>query len=39
MTCYEVFMILLEAAGLIVAIGTLIITFLNFLDKRDTKRK
>ena len=39
MTCYEVFMILLEAAGLLVAIGTLIVAFLNFLDKRDTKRK
>ena len=39
MKCYEILMILLETAGLLVAIGTLIIAFLNFLDKRDTKRK
>ena len=36
---YEVIMILLEGASLIVALGTLILAFLNFLDERNSKTK
>lgn len=39
MTVYEIIMVVLGALGLLVSMGMLLITWLNFLEKRKKKRK
>ncbi len=39
MTAYEIVMIFLGILGLLISFGGLIVTFLDFLDKRNDKKK
>ncbi len=39
MTAYEILAIVLSFIGLLVSFGTLLVTLLNFLDKRSSKHK
>lgn len=39
MTAYEIVRVILGVLRLLVAFGGLIVAFLNFLDKRDSKKK
>ncbi|MCD8119651.1 MAG: hypothetical protein LUE29_09290 [Lachnospiraceae bacterium] len=39
MTMYETITVVLEIAGLLLAAGNLLIAFLTFLDKRNSKKK
>ena len=39
MTVYETIMVVLGVIGLLISLGMLLIALLNFLDKRNNKRK
>lgn len=39
MTVYEIFMVVLGVIGSLISLGSLLIALLNFLDKRNNKRK
>ena len=39
MTVYETLMVILGVIGSLISLGMLIIALLNFLDKRNNKRK
>ncbi len=39
MTVYETYMVVLGVIGLLISLGMLLVALLNFLDKRNNKRK